>query len=324
MFQVAMLSKWHVHASEYARRIQEMPDARVSCVWDEDPVRGAAWGKELQVDFEPCLDTLLARPDVDGVVVDTPTSMHEEVILKAAKAGKHIFTEKVLSLTVASCDRIAQAIEQAGVKFCICFPYRTNPAMLYLKQVLDEGLLGEVTLLRVRNGHDGSLAGWLPEYWYDPALTGGGAMMDLGCHPMYLSSWFLGRPTRIASMFNTRAGKAVEENSVCTVEFANKAIAVVETSLVSPFTPSSTELYGTEGTVIAVDGKVRLRSKKLGVEGWIEPAKLPAALPHPTRMWVDGVLKGTPIPFGLAEARALTELMEKAYIADREQRTVEF
>ncbi len=325
MFQVAMLSKWHVHARDYARRIQEMDDAKITCVWDEDKTRGAQWGQELGVDFEPDLDKLLKRGDVDGVIVCTPTSMHEEVIVKAAKAGKHIFTEKVLALTTAACDRIAAAIEEAGVKFCICLPYRTEPALLYLKQVQDEGLLGEITSLRIRNGHDGSLANWLPDYWYDPELAGGGAMMDLGCHPMYLSSWFLGNPTRIVSMFNTRAGRTVEENSVCAVEFENKAIAVVETSLVSPYTPSSTELYGTHGTAIAVDGRVRVRSDKLNnAQGWYEPARLPAALPHPTRMWVDGATKGAHIPFGLREARTLTDLMEKAYIADREQTVAKF
>lgn len=324
MLRVAMLSKWHVHAQEYAQRLSRMPEVQLSCVWDEDPARGKAWAADLQVDFEADLDALLGRKDVDGVVVTTPTTMHEEVMVKAAKAGKHIFTEKVLATTAESAERIIAAIEEAGVQFCICLPYRTQPAMLYIKQAIDEGLLGEITLLRIRNGHDGSLASWLPEYWYDEALAGGGAMMDLGCHPMYLSDWFMGMPERIVSTFTSMHDRGVDENAVCVMEYENKAIAIAETSLVSPFTPSQTEVYGTKGTVIATDGRVRIRSKQLLADGWVEPAKLPKELKHPTRMWVDGILSGEEIVYGLKEARNLTELMDRAYRSDKQKNIQKF
>ena len=61
MLKVAMLSKWHVHAPEYARRLSEMDDVQLTCVWDEIPERGQAWAKELGTAFEPDLDKLLAR-----------------------------------------------------------------------------------------------------------------------------------------------------------------------------------------------------------------------------------------------------------------------
>ena len=89
MLKVAMLSKWHVHAPEYARRLSEMDDVQLTCVWDEIPERGQAWAKELGTAFEPDLDKLLARDDVDAVCIDTPTNMHKDIMIKAAKAGKH-------------------------------------------------------------------------------------------------------------------------------------------------------------------------------------------------------------------------------------------
>ena len=94
MIRIAMLSKWHVHAAGYASQIQKAEDATITCVWDDDAARGQAWAKELSVAFEPDLDHLLAREDVDAVVVDTPTSDHARVMVAAARAGKHIFTEK--------------------------------------------------------------------------------------------------------------------------------------------------------------------------------------------------------------------------------------
>lgn len=313
MLNVAMLSKWHVHAAGYARELMAMDDVRVTCIWDEDAERGAEWARELGVAFEPDLDALLRRPDVDAVAVDCPTAMHLEVMIAAARAGKHIFTEKVLALTVRECDEIARAIEESGVKFCISFPQRCWGRNKYIKQLIDEGTLGKVTVLRVRNAHDGSLRDWLPDYWYDRDMTGGGAMMDLGAHPMYLASWMMGRPRRIQSMFNNITDRAVEDNSVCTIEFENGAIVISETSLVAPMNPNMFEVYGTKGVVICQDQSIKVRLA--GQDDFFTP-ELPEDDTAPIRQWVEGILYGREIPFDLKAARDLTELMENAYIAD--------
>ncbi|MBW7461942.1 Gfo/Idh/MocA family oxidoreductase, partial [Paenibacillus sepulcri] len=94
MLNVAMISKWHVHAEGYAKHLQSHGSVTITSVWDENKDRGRAWAGELGADFEPDLDTLLRRDDVDAVVIDAPTSMHAEVMIAAAHAGKHIFTEK--------------------------------------------------------------------------------------------------------------------------------------------------------------------------------------------------------------------------------------
>lgn len=321
MLNVAMLSKWHVHAAGYARELMNMDDVHVTCIWDEQPERGEAWAKELGVAFEPNLDTLLHRPDVDAVAVDCPTAMHPEVIIAAARAGKHIFTEKVLALTVKDCDAIAAAINEAGVKFCISFPQRCWGRNKYIKNMIDTGALGQVTVLRVRNAHDGSLRDWLPDYWYDRDLTGGGAMMDLGAHPMYLASWMMGRPKRIQSMFNNITNRAVEDNSVSTIEFTNGAIVISETSLVAPMNPNMFEVYGTRGVIICQDQQIKVRLE--GQDDFFTP-ELPEDGPAPIRQWVEGILYGREIPFDLKAARDLTELMENAYIADATGHEVKF
>ncbi len=328
VLRVAMLSGWHVHAKGYANTVNGFPDAKVTAVWDEEPARGKAWAEELKVPFEPDLRKCCERDDVDGVVVDAPTSMHPEVIIAAARAGKHIFTEKVMALTVKGCDRISAAVRKAGVKFCISMPQRCSATSLFAKKVADEKLIGDVTLLRVRVAHNGASAGWLPPHFYVPETCGGGAMMDLGAHPMYMARWLLGKPSRIVSTFNDRTGHGVEDNSVCLIEFQSKAIAVVETSFVSTHSPGMLELYGTEGALLVggPDGRVQFRSNKVAssVPGWVVPAELPKPLPAPLRMWVSGVLEGAPIQFGLEEGTQLTELMEAAYRSHRTGRQVEF
>ncbi|MDR0313881.1 MAG: Gfo/Idh/MocA family oxidoreductase [Treponema sp.] len=323
MVNVLMLSKWHVHAAEYARTINAQPDAKVSCVWDDDAERGKNWANELGVAFEPDLAKALGRPDVDAVVVDTPTTDHCHVMTAAANAGKHIFTEKVLATTVKDCKAIAEAVRRNNLKFCISFPQLTHSLAQLAKQAIDEGWLGKIHFMRMRNAHAGSLLGWLPDYWYDVEKAGGGAMMDLGCHPMYIASYLLGKPKRIVSMFNTNCAPAQvpDDNAVSVVEFENKAIAVLETSFISPYQANCFELLGTEGAVVQVGNEIKVRSNKFK-DGWYIPEKLPSPLPLPIRLWLDGIEKAMPIPFDLDRGIALTELLENAYISHNEQRIV--
>ncbi|NLZ89892.1 MAG: Gfo/Idh/MocA family oxidoreductase [Clostridiales bacterium] len=324
MVNILMLSKWHVHAEGYARDINSQPDAKVSCVWDEDAVRGAAWAKELGVPFEPDIEKALAREDVDAVAVNTPTTHHKDVMIRAARHGKHIFTEKALAPTVAECHAIADEVRKSGVKFCISHPHLTQPIAQLCHQAVAENWLGDIHYMRMRTAHDGSSAGWLPDYWYKPEDAGGGAMMDLGCHPMYTAAYLLGKPVRIASMFNNSyALNGVDDNAVSVVEFENKAIAVLETSFVSPYQANCFELLGTKGAIVQVGNVIRIHAERFG-KGWFTPDTLPAVLPPAIRVWLDGIIKGTPIPYDLERGIALTELLEQAYVSDREQKIVKF
>jgi len=317
-----MLSKWHVHAAGYAKTVAAQPDAKITCVWDDDIERGKKWAAELGAPFEADLAKALARKDVDAVVVDVPTCDHRRVMVAAAEAGKHIFTEKAMAATVEDCRAIADAIKKAGVKFCISHPQLTTSFIQYCKQAINENMLGKIHYFRFRNAHAGAFMGWLPEYWYDVTKTCGGAMMDLGCHPMYTASYLLGKPKRIVSMFNNNCSPHnQDDNSVSVVEFENKAIAVLETSFISQYNANCMELLGTEGAIIQFNNEVRVRSKQTG-DGWFIPAKLPDPLPDTIRLWLDGIEKGSPILFNTDMGIALTELLENAYISDREQRIV--
>ena len=99
MFRVAVLSFWHVHAKDYASETEEHPEAELCAVWDEDVKRGRTEAHKRGVPFHDDLEGLLSRGDVDGVVVTTPTVAHREVIPAAARAGEHIFAEKVIAPT---------------------------------------------------------------------------------------------------------------------------------------------------------------------------------------------------------------------------------
>ena len=293
MIRVAMLSAWHVHAKGYANEINKMEGCRVSWVWDSDAARGEAWAAELGCEFVPCLDCLLSKKELDAVAVCTETAIHKEVMLKAIAAGKHIFTEKVLAFTTADALEIKKALQKTDIKFCISFPHRTDPRMLYAKKALEEGLFGEVTYARVRNAHDGTSAGWLPDHFYDKGSCGGGAMMDLGAHPMYLLAWLLGKPLSVSSVFTNVYHKPVEDNAVSVIAFENGAIGVSETAFVSSGFPIELEICGTRGSLQAGGpGKGVYRVGKDTEGKWIEVTELPQALPTALAQWVGAIRGG--------------------------------
>ncbi len=319
MLNVAMLSKWHVHAGGYANEVNGSGKAKVVAVWDDDAARGSAWASELGCDFVPDLAALLARSDIDAVVCDAPTTEHKDIIIAAAKAGKHIFTEKALCPTVAECLEVKEAVEAAGVTFVISMPQRGRPVIQFAKKMIDEGAFGYVNYIRYRDAHSGVSGNWLPEYWFDKSKAAGGAMMDLGCHPMYLMAYLGGKAKRITALYNAPLGTPVDENAVCTIEFESGALGVAETSFLAYSSPQTLEIYGTEGTLIAHGDDVKFCSKKLSgvVGGFIKP-DLPRPKPNPINRFIDACANGTgaPAELNIDAAIDLTRLLELSYIAD--------
>ncbi len=325
MLRVAMLSKWHVHAAGYARDILASGKAEITAIWDENAERGKDWANELNVDFEPDLNVLLAREDIDAVICCTPTTMHDEVLVKAADAGKHIFTEKALSTTVEGCEKISAAIKRNGVTFTISYPQLYNKPTKFIKEYIDSGKLGTVTTVRIRNAHSGVSNGWLPEYWFEEKDAGGGAMMDLGCHPMYQLAYLCGKPKRISALFNSPLGSKVDENAVAIIEFENGIIGISETGFDSYSSPHRLEVYGTDGTIIEENWNLKIKTRDTAEisDSFIEP-KADEADASPINKFIDSCINqtGTPDGFDTEAAIKLTQLLENAYISDKNNKTI--
>ena len=326
MIRVAMLSFWHVHATDYAKQAAEHPDAEIVAVWDEDPERGQKEALERNVPFYASLDELLAREDIDGVIVDTPTHMHRDVMVKAANAGKHIFTEKVLAPTLKECNEIVAAVEQNGVKLTVSLPRLNHRYTLAIEDILQQDLLGTLTLVRVRLSHNGATAGWLPQHFFDLEACAGGALIDLGCHPMYLTRLFLGVPESVSAHYGYITGQEVEDNAVAVLKYANGALGIVEAGFVNDCSPFSIELHGTHGTVLYgfSDDKLLLRSSKLAdghsKEGTVQ--EQPQPRPSAFDQWVAHIQQNTTADENVALALDLTKLMEASNLSVQQDRSV--
>lgn len=309
--RIAALSAWHVHAEEYAREAQQHPGTELVAVWDEAPERGRALAESLGVEFAPDLEALLARQDLDGVTVTTATNVHREVIGTAIAAGKHVFTEKLLAPTVAEGEELIAAAREAGVRLTVSLPRLAHGYALALRRVLEEGRLGRLTYSRVRLAHNGSTADWLPARFYDPVAAIGGAFSDLAAHPVYLTQLILGTDVQVRSAtYTDMTGRGVEDNAVVTVTGADGAIGVIETGFVTPTSPFSIEVQGTEGSFqhgLGADGGTSVDTG----EGPVA-LDVPADAENPFAQWVEAIRSGEDTTENLERAQALTALVASA------------
>lgn len=287
---VGIAGFWHVHADDYARDATEHPGTRVVAGWDADADLGAEGAKRLGVDHADSLDALLSRPDVDAITVTTATSDHTEVIGRAIRAGKHVFTEKLLAPTVAESEALAEQARDAGVALVVSLPRLSDPAIVAASALVDEGALGAVTYARVRMAHDGWLGGWLPERFADPVAAVGGAFSDLGCHPAYLVQRFLGsRPSRVTASYGRVTGRAVEDNAVVVAQYPGGALGVAEASFVTRPGAFAFEVRGSEASLLYGFGREELIAK--GGRFGDEWAPVEAAAPQrwPFDLWVEAM-----------------------------------
>jgi 1,5-anhydro-D-fructose reductase (1,5-anhydro-D-mannitol-forming) len=326
MIRLAILGFWHVHAADYARQAEQHPDTEIVGAWDEDPDRGRTRSADLGVPFHDDVAGLLAKPDIDGVIVTTPTTAHRTVLVAAAEAGKHIFTEKVLGLTPAECRAIIDAVDRAAVRLTVSLPRLSHGYTRAIREVLADGRLGDVTLVRTRLSHDGALGeSWLPAHFVDPEPTGGGALIDLGCHPMYLTRLFLGQmPADITAVHGHLTDRAVEDNAVAVLRCANGSLGVVEAGFVNRSSPFTVEVHGTEASLFysVPDRRLRLHTASRGDrDAWSE-LPIPDDAPSPFDQWVGHIRDGTTATENVALALDLTTLMDAATRAAATGRTV--
>ncbi len=311
MINVALVGTWHVHAGEYAGRINNNSESRIVAVWDNDRERGEKAAKSLGVPFVENYADILSDSVVDAVVITSSTDMHRELIVKAAEAKKHIYTEKVLALYDDDAEAIAEAVKKNNVHFTISFPHERERGFLFAKSLVEAGKLGRVSYAKFRKAHTGSVDNWLPPHFYSKKECGGGAMVDLGAHPMYMLMWILGKPVKVSSCFTEMTGRGVEDNAVSVIEFEGGAIGVSETGFMTWGDPLTLEVSGTDGYLIVQDSSVKYRTRESG--GWIIP-DLPRDLPHPVDYFVSSIVNNTEnTMFSIDEAVMLTKLMSAAY-----------
>lgn len=147
---------------------------------------------------------LVARDDIDIIDINAPSDAHKEIAIAAARAGKHLFCEKPLALTLADSREMLQAAENAGVKHMVGFNYRFAPAVQLAKKLVAEGRLGKIHHFRAWFLQDWIIDPDFPLVWrLDKSVAGSGSHGDLGAHLIDLAHFLVGDMQEVIGMSET-------------------------------------------------------------------------------------------------------------------------
>ncbi len=174
---------------------------------------------------------MLAEKDIEMVTIAAPNSLHAQMTVDIAEAGKHVVCEKPLCMTLEEADLMIETCRQKGVLLMYAEELFFTPKYVKAKEMADQGAFGKLYMVKQAEKHFGPHASW---FW-DVDKSGGGVFMDMGCHGIAFCYWFLGRP-KIKNVFcqmgiYAHADKTKgEDNSICIIEFENNAVGLVEDS----------------------------------------------------------------------------------------------
>ena len=332
-----MISDFHAAA------IREIPNAELVAVTDLREESARRVGEANKCAWYADLKKFLAH-DLDIVTICTPSGLHLDAAVAAARAGKHVIVEKPLEVTLQRCDKIIAAAEKAGVKVATIFPSRFSECNQLLKQAMDNKWLGRPTL------GDSYVKWWRTQQYYDSGgwrgtwkMDGGGALMNQAIHNVDLLQWFMGDVDSVMAMTGLLAHERieVEDTAVAAIKFKSGALGVIEgTTSVYPGFLKKSEIHGDKGSVIVeqddiifwkteqptpVDARVQelMAQRKSGTGGASDPnaishachrkqfEDLLRALDNGTQPLVDGI-----------EGRKSVEIILAIYKSAKTGRTV--
>jgi len=329
--RIALLGVQHYHANFWTNAIVQSDAAEIAGLWDADTSVAAAFAKAHKIAVAPDLATLLKG--CDAVAICSTTVEHKALITQAAEAGKAILCEKPLGISEADGLEIRTILERTGAVFMQSFPKRFDPVTQAIKDVVDSGDLGQLTMVRVRHGHSHGLNEEFKTAWFvDPAKSGGGTLLDEGVHAADFLRLVFGEPKTVSAVISSATlSLQVEDTALATFSYANGMIAEVATGWCFAGADASIEVYGTNGSILVsgVDIASRpkreadfmqiLRRDKNG-GAWesldlVPHFKTGVFHEHVAWAFIDALARGTKMPAGVDDGLRAFAMIDAAYVA---------
>ncbi len=249
-----------VIAPFHAKGIRETPDAELAAACDPNEEAAQKFSEEHNsVPYYTDLEEMLERDDVDAVCICTPSGMHSDQAVMAARAKKHVLCEKPLDITLPKIDRMIAVCREEGVKLGGIFQRRTYEASRRVRDAVHSGLLGRMVLGDIYQKFYRS-----PEYYRSGAwrgtweMDGGGALMNQGVHGIDLLLWIMGDVKSVVARADHLVRDIeVEDTAAAIVTFENGALGVIEgATSCNPGEAARLELHGERGTIILTDSGI--------------------------------------------------------------------
>jgi predicted dehydrogenase len=321
--RVGIASFAHGHANSYAAALHSLPEAALAGVWDDQRQRGEQAAAHYETAFHSELEALLA--ECDALIIAAENANHHNLVLRAAAAGVHVLCEKPLATNAADALEMIAACKRANVTLGTAFPVRYSPAVRRLREIVRAGSLGQTLMVRATN------RGTYPGGWFgDPALAGGGALMDHIVHVADLLRWIWGSEFR--SVYAEAATRyydlPVDDCGIVLITLENGVVVSLDPSWSRPAQSFPTwgdvtmEVTGTQG-ISAID--VFAQNIELFSNRHIR-ARLVAWGDDFDRLmisdWLAALRAGNPPPITGEDGLRAVELVQSAYQSARTHQPV--
>jgi len=232
--------------------IAKIADFELVSVCDIVPERAQQAGEAARVPWFTNLDTMLAEVPSDAVVVATPSGLHPQHGIAAAKAGRHVISEKPMAISLAAADALVQACDDQRVHLFVVKQNRLNPPIVLLKRAIDRGRFGRIYMANC------TVRWTRPQEYYDQAPWrgtwefDGGAFMNQASHYVDLVQWLVGPVESVMAKTATLARRIeAEDSGVAVLKFRSGAIGAIEVTMLTfpKNLEGSITILGEKGTV---------------------------------------------------------------------------
>lgn len=298
-WKVALIGCGSIAKDIYIPEMRNIEEAELVAVCDIVPERAQEYAERFGVpSWYKSIDELLEKGDFEILMNTTSIPSHHEINMKALKAGKHLYSQKPIGLTVDDVTAQINAAKASNVKFSASPIHMIRPDILAVKKMIEDGVIGKVSMVRCAVSHGG------PDYFqfrdadcswfYEP---GAGALYDMGVHGIAMVTGIMGPAKEVGCMAacsepervirsGAYDGKKIQsdkmpDNYLITLDWGNGAIGIIDTGFTQKAsTVNCLEIYGDHGTITILgrikigegDGiRVYIDDDKRKVRGWTEP-----------------------------------------------------
>lgn len=222
------ISKNHLDA------IEKIEDLELVAVADSDVARAREVGAARGVPAFGALEEMLAAAPSDLVAICTPSGLHPQHGILAARAGRHVLTEKPMAISLEAADRLVQACDAARVNLFVVKQNRLNPPIQLLKRAVDKGRFGRIYMANVTVRWTRPQEYYDAEPWRGTWEFDGGALMNQASHYVDLMQWFVGPVESVMAKTATQARRIeAEDSGVAVLKFRSGALGVLEVSVLT-------------------------------------------------------------------------------------------
>ena len=216
--------------------------------------------------------------EIDAVYVATPVHLHAEQTIAAAEAGKHVLCEKPMALNVDECDSMIAACRSNNVKLGIAYYRHFYPVIERAKEIIAAGEIGRVSLAQINAFEHIDMQSGDPRHWFvEKEKSGGGPMMDFGCHRIEVLVNLFGEVDRIASMISGSIyEREIEDTAVATLHFSSGTTATVSVTHATNVPKDTLQIFGTDGCIdipVLNSGRLLVTARIEKREEYLPPAE---------------------------------------------------